>query len=92
MIQPRDSFVTDPAEIRRLSGQSARILQRLQEGPATARELAALSLKYTSRVSDLRKAGHDVRCREEGGKSTYWLVKPRTEWHGHDLNSDFQLR
>jgi hypothetical protein len=95
-LQPRDSHVTDPAEIRRLTGQSAAILARLQQGPATARELSALSLKYTSRISDLRKAGYDVRCREdaETGVSTYTLdAVPASEpgqTQGHDTG--FLLR
>jgi hypothetical protein len=49
-----DSHVTDVAEQSRLTGQSARILSRLEQGPATNRELAEISLKYTSRVSDVR--------------------------------------
>ncbi|NLX57310.1 MAG: hypothetical protein GXY58_19545 [Planctomycetaceae bacterium] len=44
----------------RLTGQNAAILERLKRGPATNRELAAISLKYTSRISDLRAAGYDV--------------------------------
>lgn len=74
-ILPSDTFVTAPAEIRRLSGQNKRILERLQAGPATARELAALSLKYTSRVSDLRKRGYVIRCDEDqtSGQSWYRL-------------------
>jgi len=50
-----------PAEERqRLSGQNAAILARLQRGPATNTELAAIALKYTSRISDLREAGYEV--------------------------------
>lgn len=49
------------SERRRLSTQNAAILARLQRGTATNRELAGLSLKYTSRLSDLRKAGNIVR-------------------------------
>jgi hypothetical protein len=57
---PVDTHVTAPAEIRRLSSQNARILERLQKGPASNYELAQISLKYTSRLSDLRKAGYVV--------------------------------
>ncbi len=88
-MQPRDSFVTDPSEIRRLTGQAAAILARLQRGPATARELSALSLKYTSRVSDLRAAGYDVKCSDDEvtGLSTYVLVPAETApTQGHDTN------
>lgn len=50
-----------PAEMRpRLSDQCRAILARLKEGPATNRELAAYALKYSGRISDLRKAGYCV--------------------------------
>ena len=71
---PRDSHVTHPAEIRRAMSAGVRILARLEQGPATARELADITLKYTQRLSDLRKAGYDVQCSEAaGGLSTYYL-------------------
>ena len=81
MTQPafifaRDSHVTDVAEQTRLSNQSARILARLQVGPATNRELAEISLKYTGRISDLRKAGYDVKVIERDhatGRTVYAL-------------------
>lgn len=62
----------------RLTGQNAVILDRLRRGPATNAELAAISLKYTSRISDLRAAGIGVECvRGESGVNTYRLeVKP----------------
>lgn len=47
---------------KRLRGQSAAILERLQRGRATNRELSAISLKYTSRISDIRQAGYVVNC------------------------------
>ena len=80
MTQPgfvfaRDSHVLEPVEIQRLSGQNDRILAALRAGPKTARDLAAISLKYTSRISDLRKAGYVVRCDEKpGGLSVYSLA------------------
>lgn len=49
----------------RLENQCRRILRLLQERGnqgATNYELARLALKYTSRVSDLRDAGHRVHC------------------------------
>jgi len=63
-------------ELRRLSGQNAAILQRLQQGPATNQELAQMSLKYTSRISDLRHAGYDVQVVERdyaSGRTVYRL-------------------
>lgn len=65
-----------PVERRRLSGQNAAILARLQRGSASNHELSALSLKYTSRISDLRAAGYDVRVIERDratGKTWYAL-------------------
>lgn len=59
-LQARDSFVTEPAEIRRLTGQNAAILKRLQQGPATRRELQDIACNVTARVSDLRKAGYVI--------------------------------
>jgi hypothetical protein len=54
---------TVPDEARpRVSRQCREILERLREGPATNKELAAKSLKYTSRLSEIREAGYTVRC------------------------------
>lgn len=51
-----------PAEdAPRLSDQCREILDRLRRSPATNRELAGYALKYTSRISDLREAGFDIR-------------------------------
>jgi hypothetical protein len=58
----------------RLRGQNAAILQRLQQGPATNAELARISLKYTSRISDIRAAGYKIVCRfGDGGLNSYSL-------------------
>jgi hypothetical protein len=68
----------DPAARPRLSRQCRLILARLRRGPATNRELAALALKYTGRISDLRKRGHDVRLLSqdhESGVAVYGLVE-----------------
>ena len=47
----------------RLQGECAEILELLQsKARVTNKEMAAISLKYTSRVSDLRKAGHVIKC------------------------------
>jgi hypothetical protein len=63
-LPPVDTHVLKPAEIKRLSGQNLAILTRLQAGPASNFELAQIALKYTSRLSDLRAAGYDVRVVE----------------------------
>lgn len=75
-VPVRDSHVVQPAEVRRLAGQSLRIVQRLQQGRASNFELAQIALKYTSRISDLRKAGYVIRCeRYPQGVSFYLLVE-----------------
>jgi hypothetical protein len=68
--------VSRPEEARRLGKQCASILARLQQGAASNFELASLSLKYTSRISDLRRAGYDVRVVERDyatGRTVYKL-------------------
>ena len=74
-VLPRDTHVIDPAECKRLSGQSRRILTRLQQGPASNAELAAISLKYTSRISDLRAAGYHVEVIERSRATGYALYQ-----------------
>jgi len=56
-------------------------LARLQQGRASNRELAAIALKYTGRISDLRKpsaGGHKIvvveRNRETG--LTWYELQP----------------
>ena len=58
-LPPTDPNVR-PADVKRLTGQNAAVLARLRAGPATNAELAGIALKYTSRISDLRKAGFTV--------------------------------
>lgn len=68
-------------EARRLSRQCQAILAVLQRGRVTNHELAQLSLKYTSRLSDLRAAGHDVRVVTQDrrtGVTVYELRPPVT--------------
>ena len=65
-----------PVERRRLSRQCTDMLSRLRQGRVTNAELATISLKYTGRISDLRKAGYDIRCVERdraSGVSWYEL-------------------
>jgi hypothetical protein len=73
-LAPRDPNA-DPRDVPRLTGQNAAILARLQRGPATSGELAALSLKYSGRVSDLRAAGYTIPAeRLAGGEWRYTLT------------------
>ncbi len=64
------------ADAPRLDSQCDRMLARLQKGAATNVELSAISLKYTSRISDLRKLGHDIPEPEKrpNGLTVYRLV------------------
>ena len=72
-ITPRDTHVLRE-DAPRLKGQNAAILERLRRGPATNDELIRISRKYTSRTSDLRKAGYRITCeRLEGGLTLYRL-------------------
>lgn len=74
-LKPRDPSVTK-SDKPRLVGQNATILAMLQEGPKTNRELAEVSLKYTSRISDLRQHGYTiVNERLDEGLTLYKLVQ-----------------
>ena len=66
-----------PAEAARLSGQCKTILERLRQGRMTNKELSAISLKYTGRISDLRAAGYTVKCisrDHDSGVTVYELL------------------
>jgi len=54
------------------------MLSRLRQGRVTNTELATMSLKYTGRISDLRKAGHDIRCvdRDRASGVTWYALYP----------------
>ena len=57
-----------PVEDRqRLRGQAAKILLRLQKGPALNTDLAEIALKYSGRISDLRAAGYEIEATNLGG-------------------------
>ncbi len=69
-----------PEGRKRLRGQNAKILARLRRGKASNTELAIYSLKYTSRISDIRahlkERGETIKCtRGEGGICWYEIVK-----------------
>ena len=87
-IQPSESdelplfATTDPnvdtTDEVRLTGQNEAIYTLLCKGSATNDELATISRKYTSRISDIRKAitphGMTITCqRLEGGLTRYRL-------------------
>ncbi len=67
------------ADAPRLDSQCDRMLARLQKGPATNVELSAISLKYTSRISDLRELGYNIPKPQKraNGVTVYRLVPKR---------------
>lgn len=75
VVLPTDSHVSEPGEVHRLAGQNERILARLRSGPCTNVELAKLSLKYTSRVSDLRAAGFTIVAERKSRGLTVYSLK-----------------
>jgi hypothetical protein len=93
-ILPRDSHVTEPKEIHRLSEQCQRVLKALQARPQTRRELLAYTLNVTARISDLRKAGYNVQPIAKDGNLVTYGLRPKEETpvlRGHSLN-DWGLR
>lgn len=73
-IPPRDPNADD-IDLPRLTGQNATILRMLRESPRTNDELAAISRKYTSRISDIRAAGYCIQAtRLKGGLFLYTLI------------------
>lgn len=74
---PTDRNV-DPQDVPRLSGQNQQILRELLRGPCTNTQLAGIALKYTSRISDLRKKGYDIRNKRlQNGLTLYYLEKEK---------------
>jgi len=65
-LSPRDPH-TDPQYEQRLTGQNKLVLDALRDGPKTNQQLAFFSLKYTSRISDLRAAGYLITAARLGG-------------------------
>lgn len=66
-VPPRGGSRTDRA---RLAGQENKILELLTEAGSrgcTNSELWSVCHAVNSRVSDLRRAGHDIEARPEGG-------------------------
>lgn len=66
-------------EARRLSRQCREILALLRERREVSNaELAAVALKYTGRISEIRQAGYDVRVvrrDRDSGLTHYRLVE-----------------
>ena len=75
-IPPRDPN-TAPIDLPRLSGQNAELLAMLRRGCVTNRCMIERGMaKYTSRISDLRKAGYHITAeRLSGGIFVYRLER-----------------
>jgi hypothetical protein len=71
----RLNSTVDPRDQARLSRQCLAILKRLREGPATSAELAGIALKYTGRISDLRRNGFAISSKRDGGGFLYTLLE-----------------
>ena len=63
--QSIDPISAPASDAPRLRGQNKTILDALLDGPKTNAQLAQIALKYTSRLSDIRK----------------WLSTWRPTWH-----------
>jgi hypothetical protein len=64
-------FVFDPPD--RLTGQRAKIIERLQAGPASNAELTAIAMRYSARIHELRKCGYDIRIvRQDRESGLVW--------------------
>lgn len=71
-----------PVEKHRLSRQCQAIAERLEKGRVSNRELSdAFSLKYTGRISDLRKQGWNVQVVEKDRRTglTWYALLPAAE-------------
>lgn len=64
-----------PSATKRLSGQNRKILDMLIAGPVRLRDLIQVASKYTSRISDLRKAGCVIECREQPDGNSIYMLK-----------------
>ena len=69
---PEVSFLNPsvPEEARpRLSKQCQKVLERLQQGRASNRDLSAIAMQYNARIYELRHAGYVVECVDEDKKT-----------------------
>lgn len=74
-IEPVDPHL-EAEELPRLTRQCLKILERLQQGPATNTELIAIAQRFGARLHDLKKAGYKIateRSDVEAGIFVYRL-------------------
>lgn len=77
--QPRRVEVdpTRNAVALKRDGRRARMLDRLRCGPATTLEMMMLGgAGFSSRLHELREAGHRITCVEQDDGAIYTLVVP----------------
>lgn len=71
-IPTNDPHLAD-ADVPRVTGQAARILEMLRERPRTNMELAAITPRYGARIFDIRKAGYRIETVESrDGTGVVW--------------------
>lgn len=73
-LRPIDPHVRAD-DVPRLSNQCQEILAALKQGPKTNAELAGIALKYTSRLSDIRRAGYKIKATHTGGGTYTYTLK-----------------
>jgi hypothetical protein len=67
-MEQQSSFTT--TEAKRFGGQCEVILSMLRDrGRISNRDLASVALKYSSRITDLRNAGHNIVCVDHDKKT-----------------------
>lgn len=67
----QQQFTFDPPV--RLNRQQTAIIDRLRQGPATNAELVQIAIRFTARIHELRKAGHDIRIvRQDRDSGLVW--------------------
>ena len=76
----------DLTDTPRLDSQCDRMLARLQKGAATNVELAGISLKYTSRITDLRQLGHTIDCEKQRNGVTVYRLVPKVVQQAQQLS------
>ncbi len=61
-------------DTQRLSDQHHAILSRLREGPATGPELAAIAIRYSARLQEMKAAHPWLKRPIGGGQYEYRLI------------------
>ncbi len=70
---PLNSTV-EPSDAVRLSDQHHAILSRLREGPATGPQLAAIAIRYSARLNELKPLHPWLKRAIGGGQWEYRLI------------------